>query len=51
MSKDARIVALMTAGGLKDPAATERQLGETPMVEGSLDSVLRVLSTSYGYCA
>ncbi len=51
IAKDARVVALMTAGGLKDPAATERQLGAAPMVEGSLDSVLRVLSASYGYRA
>ncbi|MEJ0071274.1 MAG: hypothetical protein WDO24_23820 [Pseudomonadota bacterium] len=43
------MVALMTAGGLKDPAATDRTLGELPAVGGDLDSVRRVLIDRYGF--
>jgi threonine synthase len=49
IARDASVVALMTAGGLKDPAATERGLGDLPTVEGDLDSVCRVLTARYGF--
>jgi len=44
-----RVVALVTASGLKDIAPAEKALPPTPMVSGTLDDVLRVLHQSYGF--
>jgi threonine synthase len=49
IAPEARVVALMTAGGLKDPAATERTLGPLPTVDGDLDAACRVLAERYGF--
>jgi threonine synthase len=49
IAPDTSVVALMTAGGLKDPAATERTLGELPTVAGDLDAACRVLADRYGF--
>jgi len=50
IARDARVVALMTAGGLKDPAPTERALGALPVIEGdALDAACRALANHYGF--
>ena len=41
--------ALNTAGGLKDPASTDRTLGAAPTVAGDLDDVVRTLDQHYGF--
>jgi len=51
IARDARVVALLTAGGLKDPAATDRVLGAVPTVGGDLDAVCRALAQHYGFTA
>ena len=51
IATDARVVALMTAGGLKDPAATERTMSALPTVGGDLDAVVRALADHYGFAA
>ena len=50
IARDARVVALMTAGGLKDPAPSERQQGTLPVIEGNaLDTACRALADHYGF--
>jgi threonine synthase len=44
-----RVVALVTASGLKDIAPAEKALAPAPMVSGTLDDVLRALHRSYGF--
>ena len=51
IAKDASVVAVMTAGGLKDPDATERMLAPTPVVGGSVESAIAALSQNYGFRA
>lgn len=47
----ARVVALLTATGLKDNAAAERYLDPVPQIEGNLESAVRALKESYGFDA
>jgi threonine synthase len=49
IAPNARVVALMTAGGLKDPGTTERVLGPVPTAPGDLDQACRVLAERYGF--
>lgn len=49
IAADARVVALLTASGLKDPAVTEAALPPVPMVRGGLDDVLKALHDAYGF--
>jgi len=51
IAHDAKVVALLTAGGLKDPAATERTMTALPAVPNDLDAACRVLADSYGFRA
>jgi threonine synthase len=44
-----RVVALVTASGLKDIAPAEKALPQAPMVSGTLDDVLGALHRSYGF--
>jgi threonine synthase len=46
-----RVVALFTAGGLKDPEVTARSLPDLPVVDGKFSSTLGVLSRSFGFDA
>ncbi len=43
------VVAVLTATGLKDPAATESRLEEIPVVPGDLEALLHALGEKYGY--
>ena len=43
------VVALNTAGGLKDPASTEALLGAAPKVGGSLKDLAGALQQHYGF--
>ncbi|MBI3516971.1 MAG: pyridoxal-phosphate dependent enzyme [Proteobacteria bacterium] len=46
----ARVVVLLTAGGLKDPATTDRTLGAAPgLADGDFDAACRALKTHYGF--
>jgi threonine synthase len=49
MAPDARAVALVTASGLKDPAAIDASLRTPPLVTGGLDDVLHALEETYGF--
>lgn len=42
------VVAVVTAGGLKDPAPTARGQGEVPLVPADLDAALDALRAAYG---
>jgi threonine synthase len=44
-----RVVALVTASGLKDMAPIEKALPPAPIVSGNLDDVLRALHDNYGF--
>ena len=44
-----RVVALVTASGLKDVTPIEKALPPAPIVSGNLDDVLRALHNSYGF--
>lgn len=46
---DARVVALVTASGLKDTAAIEAALPPAPIVKGGLGELLQVLRQTYGF--
>lgn len=46
---EARVVALLTASGLKDTAVIETALPPTPVVAGGLKEVLGALHDVYGY--
>ena len=45
------VVAVVTAGGLKDPATTARRQGEVPLVPPELDAALDALKSVYGFTA
>ncbi|MFQ5915398.1 MAG: pyridoxal-phosphate dependent enzyme [Nitrospinota bacterium] len=47
--EDETVVALITAGGLKDPDATASRHEEIPVVSGDLDELLEALRGSYAY--
>jgi threonine synthase len=51
IANDATVVALMTAGGLKDPDTANRRVGELPSATGTVDDALRVLKEAYGFAA
>ena len=51
IAKDASVVALLTASGLKDNAATERNLKAAPEIEGDIDAAVRALKENYGFDA
>lgn len=51
IAKDASVVALLTATGLKDTASSERVLRPAPQIEGSIDAAVRALKESYGFDA
>jgi threonine synthase len=44
-----RVVALVTASGMKDTEATEALLPPPPIVTGGLDEMLRALQDTYGF--
>ncbi|MGB3906261.1 MAG: threonine synthase, partial [Anaerolineae bacterium] len=45
---DETVVALLTSGGLKDPAATQEVLPEIPLVEPSVEALREGLAEAYG---
>ncbi len=49
IDQDDIVVALLTSGGLKDPATTRSYLPDIPLVEPSLDSLRKGLAEAYGY--
>jgi threonine synthase len=49
MAPGATVVVVATAGGLKDPAATERSLGEVPVVAPTLEAAGEALKQAYGF--
>jgi threonine synthase len=49
IAETARVVALVTASGLKDTAAIDGALPAAPLVRGDLDDVLRALRDTYGF--
>ena len=49
IDEDEVVVALMTSGGLKDPATTRSYLPDIPLVDPSLDSLRKGLAEAYGY--
>ena len=46
---DARVVAVLTSNGLKDPDTTAAGLPPIPLCGSDFESALEVLATSYGY--
>jgi threonine synthase len=51
MGAEASVVVVATAGGLKDPAATERRLPGVPVVPASLEAACDALRETYGFDA
>ena len=49
IKRDATVVALMTAGGLKDPDTANQRLGQLPRAKGDVDDAIRVLKEIYGF--
>ena len=49
IGEDEVVVALVTSGGLKDPATTQEHLPEIPVVEPNLDALRKGLAEAYGY--
>lgn len=49
IASDARVVALVTASGLKDTAAMDAAVPAAPLVRGGIDDVLRALKDVYGF--
>jgi threonine synthase len=49
IAADERVVALLTASGLKDTALIESALPPTPVVAGGLGEVIRTLRDVYGF--
>jgi threonine synthase len=45
---DHRVVAIATAGGLKDPSATADRLGNVPVVPADLDAAMTIIDNAYG---
>jgi len=48
---DARVVAVATAAGLKDPAPAAARQGEVPVVPPSIDAAIDTLRNVYGFLA
>lgn len=48
IGEDDPVVAIMTAGGLKDPAAGARARPAVPVIEANPDALVRVLRDHYG---
>lgn len=48
IGRDDSVVAVITAGGLKDPAPTARHQGDVPVVPADLDAALDTLRSVYG---
>jgi threonine synthase len=46
---NARVMALLTASGLKDTSVVEQALPPTPLVKGGLDEVMKALHDVYGF--
>ena len=46
---NARVMALLTASGLKDTAVVEQALPPAPVVKGGLDEVLKAMRDVYGF--
>jgi threonine synthase len=51
IAADARVVAVATAAGLKDPAPAAARQGEVPVVPPSIDSAVDTLRSVYGFAA
>ena len=49
IESDARVVALLTASGLKDTGVVEHALPPAPVVTGDLGDVMKALRQSYGF--
>jgi threonine synthase len=49
IAPDARVVALVTASGLKDTAAMDAAVPAAPPVRGGIEDVLRALKEVYGF--
>ena len=49
IDEDETVVALVTSGGLKDPATTQEYLPDIPLVEPNLDALREGLADAYGY--
>ncbi|HUW08534.1 MAG TPA: pyridoxal-phosphate dependent enzyme, partial [Anaerolineae bacterium] len=49
IDEDETVVALVTSGGLKDPAATEQYLADIPLVEPNLEALRNGLARAYQY--
>ncbi len=49
IDEEETVVALVTSGGLKDPAATQDYLPDVPLVEPSLEALRKGLAEAYGY--
>jgi threonine synthase len=49
IDEDETVVALVTSGGLKDPATTQEYLPDIPLVEPNLDALRKGLAEAYGY--
>ncbi|MDQ2734140.1 MAG: hypothetical protein M3Y55_03925, partial [Pseudomonadota bacterium] len=49
IASDARVVALLTATGLKDNEAAERHLDPVPQIEGDLGAATEALKVTYGF--
>jgi threonine synthase len=49
IAPDARVVALLTASGLKDTSVIETALPPAPMVRGGLGEVIKALHDVYGF--
>ena len=49
IDEDETVVALVTSGGLKDPATTQHYLPDIPVVEPTLEALRRGLAGAYHY--
>ena len=49
IDEEETVVALVTFGGLKDPATTQHHLPDVPLVEPSLEALRKGLAEAYGY--
>jgi threonine synthase len=49
IAPEARVVALLTASGLKDTSVIETALPPAPMVRGDLGEVIKALHDVYGF--
>jgi len=49
IDEDETVVALVTSGGLKDPATTQRVLPNVPVVQPNMDALRKGLAEAYDY--